>query len=161
MNIHQSDYAKPDVCGVQSCAVLKKYHAASLVMRCRIDQARSRVRGPGLMGVEEMFDRVSREAERISKTIAERAEYLSGTVQCKKPLAPMPLQTWPYLLGIAGEKQQIIDAWEAMASFAQLIRDDTRQISRLNDQNTEYLFIAVLEEVEQELEFIEAQLAQQ
>jgi DNA-binding ferritin-like protein len=48
-----------------------------------------------------------------------------------------------------------------MASFAQLIRDDTRQISRLNDPDTEDLFIAVLEEVEQELEFIEAQLAQQ
>lgn len=161
MNFHQTDYAQLDVCGVQSCAVLNKYLTASLVMRCRIEQARSRVRGPGLSGVEEMFDRVSRETERIAKAIAERAEYLSGAVQGKKPLGPMALQTWPYLLGIAGEKQQIIDAWEALASFAQLIRDDTRQISKLNDPDTEDLFIAVLEEVEQELEFIEAQLAQQ
>ncbi len=159
MNIHQTHEALPDFCRVQSCAVLKKYLAAALDLHHQVQQARRHVRGPGLIFEQEMFDKVLQEVEHLVVAITERAGYLGATVQGTIQVPPKDIQRWPYLLGIAGDKQHIIDTWEALASFARSVRDGRAQIATLNDPVTVDLFIEVVEEVDQQLCLVEAQLA--
>lgn len=59
MTIHQTHNALPECIRAQSIEILNKHFAAVIDLHGQVKQAHWNVRGPGFIGVHELFDKVS------------------------------------------------------------------------------------------------------
>ncbi len=159
MTIHNMANVLPEETRAQSIEILNKYLAATLDLQGQVKHAQWCVRAHGYMAAHEIFNKVSEEVENVTGLIAERAGSLGGKKMGAMDFAPKAPYLVPYLLGIAGEKQQIFDVWEALASFSQAVRKAIDQTVALNDENTADIFIQVMGSVEEQLRYVESQLA--
>lgn len=140
----------------QSIELLNKHLAAGIDLHAQVKQAHWNVRGPGFIGIHELFDTVADEVDGYSDLLAERAGALGGTAHGGVQVASEQSFLVPYELGIADEGLHVFAVSGALATFAQSARKAVAQAASSGDAATSDLFTEIARGVDQQLGRVEA-----
>jgi starvation-inducible DNA-binding protein len=121
---------------IQSVALLNRHLAAAIDLHAQMKQAHWNVRGPGLIAIHELFDRVSTAVEEYSDMIAERAGGLGGTANGTIQVAAEHSFLIPYPLGIADEMQHLFAVSSALAAFGGSVIEAIAKSTEIEDATT-------------------------
>ena len=143
----------------QSVELLNKHLAAAIDLHAQLKQAHWNVRGPGFIGIHELFDKVAVEVENYSDLIAERAGALGGIAQGTVQLAADRSFLVPYPLDIADEQQHIFAVSGTLAAFGQSAREARSLAATFGDADTADLFGEISRGIDRQLWFVESHAA--
>ena len=146
----------PEAIRAQSVEILNKHLAAAIDLHGQVKQAHWNVRGPGFIGVHELFDKVAGIVEDISDQLAERAAALGGTAHGTIQVAAKQSFLVPYPHEIADTTKHMFAVSASLAAFGQSTRDGIGRITQFGDADTADLFTEISRSIDQELWFIEA-----
>ncbi len=146
----------PEAIRAQSVEILNKHLAAAIDLHAQVKQAHWNVRGPGFIGVHELFDKVAELVEDMSDQLAERAAALGGTAHGTIQVAVKQSFLVPYPHGIADTTKHMFAVASSLAAFGQSTRDGIGRITQLGDADTADLFTEISRGIDQQLWFIEA-----
>jgi len=132
--------------------------ADAIDLQTQTKQAHWNVKGPHFIALHELFDKVNEDVEDYVDLIAERAVQLGGAVEGtarsvarRSTLAEYPLKT--------GTGRQHVDALSsALAAFGKLMRGAIEESQRVNDQDTNDIFIEISRGTDKWLWMVEAHL---
>jgi starvation-inducible DNA-binding protein len=132
--------------------------ADAIDLQTQTKQAHWNVKGPHFIALHELFDKVNEDVEDYVDLIAERAVQLGGAVDGtarsvakRSTLAEYPLKS--------GTGRQHVDALSsALAAFGKLIRSAIEESDRLDDKDTNDIFIEISRGVDKWLWMVEAHL---
>ena len=144
----------------KSIELLNKHLAAAIDLQAQIKQAHWNVRGPGFIGVHELFDQVSTAVLGHIDVIAERAGALGGVAHGTVQVSAQRSFLVPYPLGIADVAQHVAAVSGALAAFGESTRQAIDEAGGAGDQATADLFTAVTRDIDQQLWLVESQLLQ-
>ena len=147
----------------RSVEVLNRHLAAAIDLHAQMKQAHWNVRGPGFIGIHELFDRIATDVENCSDKIAERAGGLGGTAHgtiqvaaTRSFLIPYPLV--PYPLGIADERKHLFAVAGTLAAFGQSVRDAAGETTGFGDLDTADLLTEISRGIDLHIWFVESHL---
>ena len=143
----------------QSVELLNKHLAAAIDLHAQLKQAHWNVRGPGFIGIHELFDKVAVEVENYSDLIAERAGALGGIAQGTVQLAADRSFLVPYPLDIADEQQHIFAVSGTLAAFGQSAREASSLAATFGDADTADLFTEISRGIDRQIWFVESHAA--
>jgi starvation-inducible DNA-binding protein len=132
--------------------------ADAIDLQTQTKQAHWNVKGPQFIALHELFDKVNEDVEDYVDLIAERAVQLGGategtarSVAKRSKLAEYPLKS--------GTGRQHVDALSsALAAFGKLIRGAIEESGRVDDEDTNDIFIEISRGVDKWLWMVEAHL---
>src|SRR5207245_4816899 len=132
--------------------------ADAIDLQTQTKQAHWNVKGPHFIALHELFDKVNEDVEDYVDLIAERAVQLGGAVEGtarsvakRSTLAEYPVKS--------GNGRQHVDALSsALAAFGKLIRTAIEESARVNDEDTNDIFIEISRGVDKWLWMVEAHL---
>ncbi len=121
-------------------------------------QAHWNVRGPGFIGIHELFDKAAAQAQNHADDIAERLVQLGGTAmgRAKDVSKGSALKEYP---GDISAQEEHVDAFStALADFASQLRELIQKAEDAGDPDTADLFTSVSRDTEKMLWFVESHL---
>lgn len=142
----------------QSVELLNKHLAAAIDLHAQMKQAHWNVRGPGFIGIHELFDKVSEAVEIYSDMIAERAGGLGGTAFGTIQVAAERSFLVPYPLGVADTQQHIFAVAGALAAFGQSVREAVNTATTIGDADTADILTEISRGIDQQLWFVESHI---
>ena len=143
----------------QSIELLNKHLAAAIDLHAQVKMAHWNVRGPGFIALHELFDTVSEKVEDYSDLLAERAGGLGGTAHGTIQIAAERSFLVAYPHGIADTEQHVLAVAGSLATFGQSARDAINTAAKCGDADTADLFTEVSRGIDQQLWFVESNLA--
>lgn len=132
--------------------------ADAIDLQTQTKQAHWNVKGPDFIALHELFDKVNGDVEDYVDLLAERAVQLGGTVEgtARSVAKRTTLPEYP-LKG--GSGRQHVDALSsALSAFGKLMRSAIEESQRVNDQDTNDIFIEISRGVDKWLWMVEAHL---
>jgi starvation-inducible DNA-binding protein len=120
----------------RSVELLNKHLAAAIDLHAQVKQSHWNVRGPSVIAIHELFDKVSSEVENYSDLIAERAGGQGGTAYGTAQVAAERSFLDPYPLGIADEQEHVLAVSGTLAAFGQSAREAINQATTSGDADT-------------------------
>lgn len=140
----------------RSVELLNRHLAAAIDLHAQVKQAHWNVRGPGFIGVHELFDRLAGTVEDWSDLLAERAAGLGGTAQGTVAVAKERSFLVPYPLGVASCAKHLFAVAAAFAAFGQSAREGIGQTADFGDLVTSDLLTEISRACDQALWLVEA-----
>ncbi|OLC78918.1 MAG: DNA starvation/stationary phase protection protein Dps [Deltaproteobacteria bacterium 13_1_40CM_4_68_19] len=132
--------------------------ADAIDLQTQTKQAHWNVKGPHFIALHELFDKVNEDVEDYVDLIAERAVQLGGGVEgtARSVAKRSTLPEYPVK---AGSGRQHVDALSSvLAAFGKLARGAIEESQRVNDQDTNDIFIEISRGVDKWLWMVEAHL---
>jgi starvation-inducible DNA-binding protein len=132
--------------------------ADAIDLQTQTKQAHWNVKGPDFIALHELFDRVNGDVEDYVDLLAERAVQLGGSVEgtARSVAKRTTLPEYPVK---GGSGRQHVDALSsALAAFGKLMRSAIEESQRVNDQDTNDIFIEISRGVDKWLWMVEAHL---
>jgi len=132
--------------------------ADAIDLQTQTKQAHWNVKGPHFIALHELFDKVNEDVEDYVDLIAERAVQLGGGVEgtARSVAKRSTLPEYPVK---AGSGRQHVDALSSvLAAFGKLARVAIEESQRVNDQDTNDIFIEISRGVDKWLWMVEAHL---
>jgi starvation-inducible DNA-binding protein len=132
--------------------------ADAIDLQTQTKQAHWNVKGPDFIALHELFDKVNGDVEDYVDLLAERAVQLGGAVEgtARSVAKRTTLPEYPVK---GGSGRQHVDALSsALAAFGKLMRSAIEESQRVNDQDTNDIFIEISRGVEKWLWMVEAHL---
>ena len=132
--------------------------ADAIDLQTQTKQAHWNVKGPHFIALHELFDKVNEDVEDYVDLIAERAIQLGGGVEgtARSVAKRSTLPEYPVK---AGSGRQHVDALSSVLSaFGKLMRGAIEESQRVNDQDTNDIFIEISRGVDKWLWMVEAHL---
>jgi starvation-inducible DNA-binding protein len=132
--------------------------ADAIDLQTQTKQAHWNVKGPDFIALHELFDKVNGDVEDYVDLLAERAVQLGGAVEgTARSVAKRT--TLPEYQVKGGSGRQHVDALSsALAAFGKLMRSAIEESQRVNDQDTNDIFIEISRGVDKWLWMVEAHL---
>ena len=132
--------------------------ADAIDLQTQTKQAHWNVKGPHFIALHELFDKVNEDVEDYVDLIAERAVQLGGAAEGtarsaakRSTLAEYPVKN--------GSGRQHVDALSsALAAFGKLMRGAIEESDRVNDKDTNDIFIEISRGADKWLWMVEAHL---
>jgi starvation-inducible DNA-binding protein len=132
--------------------------ADAVDLQTQTKQAHWNVKGPDFIALHELFDKVNADVEDYVDLLAERAVQLGGTAEGTARSAAKR-STLPEYPVKAGSGRQHVDALSSvLAAFGKLMRSAIEESQRVNDQDTNDIFIEISRGVDKWLWMVEAHL---
>jgi len=138
--------------------ILNARLADSLDLKSQAKQAHWNVKGMSFIGLHELFDRVSVEAEAYTDTIAERITALGGTALGTVRVSANKSSLSEYPLEITDGADHVDALSTALADYGKKVRAGIDEADKLEDQDTADLFTEVSRGVDKLLWFVEAHI---
>ena len=132
--------------------------ADAIDLQTQTKQAHWNVKGPDFIALHELFDKVNGDVEDYVDLLAERAVQLGGTVEgtARSVAKRTTLPEYPVK---GGSGRQHVDALSsALAAFGKLMRGAIEESQRVNDQDTNDIFIEISRGTDKWLWMVEAHL---
>ena len=132
--------------------------ADAIDLQTQTKQAHWNVKGPHFIALHELFDKVNEDVEDYVDLIAERAVQLGGGVEgtARSVAKRSTLPEYPVK---AGSGRQHVDALSSvLAAFGKLMRGAIEESQRVNDQDTNDIFIEISRGTDKWLWMVEAHL---
>ena len=132
--------------------------ADAIDLQTQTKQAHWNVKGPDFIALHELFDKVNGDVEDSVDLLAERAVQLGGTVEgtARSVAKRTTLPEYPVR---GGSGRQHVDALSsALAAFGKLMRGAIEESQRVNDQDTNDIFIEISRGTDKWLWMVEAHL---
>jgi len=132
--------------------------ADAIDLQTQTKQAHWNVKGPDFIALHELFDKVNGDVEDYVDLLAERAVQLGGTVEgtARSVAKRTTLPEYPVR---GGSGRQHVDALSsALAAFGKLMRGAIEESQRVNDQDTNDIFIEISRGTDKWLWMVEAHL---
>ena len=132
--------------------------ADAIDLQTQTKQAHWNVKGPDFIALHELFDKVNGDVEDYVDLLAERAVQLGGTVEgtARSVAKRTTLPEYPVK---GGSGRQHVDALSsALAAFSKLMRGAIEESQRVNDQDTNDIFIEISRGTDKWLWMVEAHL---
>ena len=132
--------------------------ADAIDLQTQTKQAHWNVKGPDFIALHELFDKVNGEVEDYVDLLAERAVQLGGAVEgtARSVAKRTTLPEYPVK---GGSGRQHVDALSsALAAFSKLMRGAIEESQRVNDQDTNDIFIEISRGTDKWLWMVEAHL---
>ncbi|WP_237153874.1 DNA starvation/stationary phase protection protein Dps [Oryzibacter oryziterrae] len=142
----------------KSVEVLNKHLAAAIDLHGQVKQAHWNVRGPGFIGIHQLFDRVAGEVDTYADQLAERAGGLGGTAKGTVQVAAQASFLVPYSLGVADQNEHVFMVAATLAAFGQSTREAILDTSSIGDAETADLFTEISRGVDQQIWLVESHL---
>jgi starvation-inducible DNA-binding protein len=132
--------------------------AEAIDLQTQTKQAHWNVKGPDFIALHELFDKVNADVEDYVDLLAERAVQLGGTADgTARSIAKR--STLPEYPVKGGNGRQHVDALSSvLAAFGKLMRSAIEESQRVNDQDTNDIFIEISRGVDKWLWMVEAHL---
>jgi starvation-inducible DNA-binding protein len=148
----------PETTRRQMIDLLNARLADAIDLQTQTKHAHWNVKGPHFISLHELFDKVNEDVEDYIDLIAERAVQLGGAVEGtarsvakRSTLAEYPVK--------GGAGRQHVDALSsALAAFGKLVRAAVHESDRVNDDDTNDIFIEISRGVDKWLWMVEAHL---
>ena len=140
----------------QSVELLNKHLSAAIDLHAQVKQAHWNVRGPGFIGLHELFDRVATTVEDYSDLIAERTGSLGGAAFGTVQVAAANSFLVPYPLLLADCNEHVFAVSSALAAFSQSAREAISLAAKFEDAETADLFTEVSRGIDRQLWFVES-----
>lgn len=144
---------------IQSVELLNRNLATAIDLHAQVKQAHWNVRGANFIAVHKLFDTVSKEVERFSDMLAERAGGLGGDAEGTIQTVAKHTALIAYPLGVADEQQHIFAISGALAAFGEGVREASASATAFGDADTADLFTEVSRGIDLQLWFVESHLA--
>jgi starvation-inducible DNA-binding protein len=144
---------------IRSIDLLNRHLAAAIDLHGQLKQAHWNVRGPGFIGVHELFDRIAAAALGDADALAERAGALGGDARGTIRTAVADSLLLPYPHAIAGVQQHCFAVSGALAAFGESIRAASASAATVGDADTADLFTAISRQVDQNMWLVSSNLA--
>ena len=132
--------------------------ADAIDLQTQTKQAHWNVKGPDFIALHELFDKVNGDVEDYVDLLAERAVQLGGAVEgtARSVAKRTTLPEYPVK---GGSGRQHVDALSsALAAFGRLMRGAIEESQRVNDQDTNDIFIEISRGTDKWLWMVEAHL---
>jgi len=132
--------------------------ADAIDLQTQTKQAHWNVKGPDFIALHELFDKVNGDVEDYVDLLAERAVQLGGAVEgtARSVAKRTTLPEYPVK---GGSGRQHVDALSsALAAFSKLMRGAIEESQRVNDQDTNDIFIEISRGTDKWLWMVEAHL---
>jgi len=132
--------------------------AEAIDLQTQTKQAHWNVKGPDFIALHELFDKVNADVEDYVDLLAERAVQLGGAADgTARSIAKR--STLPEYPVKGGNGRQHVDALSSvLAAFGKLMRSAIEESQRVNDQDTNDIFIEISRGVDKWLWMVEAHL---
>ncbi|TMB09925.1 MAG: DNA starvation/stationary phase protection protein Dps [Deltaproteobacteria bacterium] len=132
--------------------------ADAIDLQTQTKQAHWNVKGPDFIALHELFDKVNGDVEDYVDLLAERAVQLGGAVEgtARSVAKRTTLPEYPVK---GGSGRQHVDALSSvLAAFGKLMRGAIEESQRVNDQDTNDIFIEISRGTDKWLWMVEAHL---
>ena len=132
--------------------------ADAIDLQTQTKQAHWNVKGPDFIALHELFDKVNGDVEDYVDLLAERAIQLGGSVEgtARSVAKRTTLPEYPVK---GGSGRQHVDALSsALAAFGKLMRGAIEESQRVDDQDTNDIFIEISRGTDKWLWMVEAHL---
>jgi starvation-inducible DNA-binding protein len=132
--------------------------ADAIDLQTQTKQAHWNVKGPDFIALHELFDKVNGDVEDYVDLLAERAVQLGGAVEgtARSVAKRTTLPEYPVKGG--GGRQHVDALSSALAAFGKLMRGAIEESQRVNDQDTNDIFIEISRGTDKWLWMVEAHL---
>jgi starvation-inducible DNA-binding protein len=132
--------------------------ADAIDLQTQTKQAHWNVKGPHFIALHELFDKVNEEVEDYVDLIAERAVQIGGSVEGTARSVAKRSTLAEYPLKIVTGRQHVEALSSALAAFGKIIRSAIEESDRVNDKDTNDIFIEISRGVDKWLWMVEAHL---
>jgi starvation-inducible DNA-binding protein len=132
--------------------------ADAIDLQTQTKQAHWNVKGPQFIALHELFDKVNGDVEDYVDLIAERAVQLGGEVEGTARSVAKRSKLAEYPFKSASGRQHVDALSSALAAFGKLIRGAIDESDRLNDADTNDIFVEISRGVDKWLWMVEAHL---
>ncbi len=132
--------------------------ADAIDLQTQTKQAHWNVKGPDFIALHELFDRVNGDVEDYVDLLAERAVQLGGAVEGTARSVAKRTTLPEYLVKGGSGRQHVDGLSSALAAFGKLMRSAIEESQRVNDQDTNDIFIEISRGVDKWLWMVEAHL---
>lgn len=140
----------------QSIELLNKHLAAGIDLHAQVKQAHWNVRGPGFIGIHELFYKVADEVDGYADRIAERTGGLGGTAHGGVQVAAQRSFLVSDGLGVADEGLHVFAVADTLAAFGQSVREAIGLATGTGDAATADLFTEIARGVYHQLWLVES-----
>ena len=132
--------------------------ADAIDLQTQTKQAHWNVKGPDFIALHELFDKVNGDVEDYVDLLAERAVQLGGAVEgtARSVAKRTTLPEYPVKGG--GGRQHVDALSSALAAFGKLMRGAIEESNRVDDEDTNDIFIEISRGVDKWLWMVEAHL---
>lgn len=150
----ENDLAEEDRSEMNSLMNARLASAVDLQMQMK--QAHWNVKGPGFIGLHELFDKVDEAVEGYVDLIAERIVQLGGVAEGTVRVAAGRSRLAEYPLDIADGRAHVEAVARALSTFGREVRNTIDEADELGDADTADLFTEVSRGIDKWLWFVEA-----
>ena len=137
-------------------ALLNQRLADAVDLQMQMKQAHWNVKGPSLLGLHELFDKVARTVESYVDVIAKRIVQLGGIAQGTVRVSAERSLLEEYPFTIADGAAHVGAVAKALSTFGHEARSTINQATELGDPDTADLFREISRGIDQWIWFIEA-----
>ncbi|HXT41112.1 MAG TPA: DNA starvation/stationary phase protection protein Dps [Candidatus Angelobacter sp.] len=137
-------------------ALMNQRLASAVDLQTQLKQAHWNVKGPGFIGLHELFDKVDEAVESYVDMIAERIVQLGGIAEGTVRVAASHTRLPECPLAIADGMAHVEAVSRALSTFGQEARTTIEEASILGDADTADLFTEVSRGLDKWLWFVEA-----
>jgi starvation-inducible DNA-binding protein len=137
-------------------ALMNQRLASAVDLQTQMKQAHWNVKGPGFIGLHELFDKVDEAVESYVDMIAERIVQIGGIAEGTARAAASRTRLTEYTLQIADRMAHVEAVAKALSAFGQEARGTIEEANALDDADTADLFTEVSRGIDKWLWFVEA-----
>ena len=137
-------------------ALMNQRLASAVDLQMQMKQAHWNVKGPGFIGLHELFDKVDQAVESYVDMIAERIVQLGGIAEGTVRVAVSRTRLPEYPLALADGLAHVEAVARALSTFGQEVRTTIEEANVLGDADTADLFTEVSRGIDKWLWFVEA-----
>ena len=137
-------------------ALMNQRLASAIDLQAQMKQAHWNVKGPGFIGLHELFDKVGEAVESYVDMIAERIVQLGGTAEGTVRVVASRTRLAEYPRQIADGMDHVEAVACALSTFGQEARGTIEEANALDDADTADLFTEVSRGIDKWLWFVEA-----
>jgi starvation-inducible DNA-binding protein len=148
----------PQSIRVQSIDLLNRNLAMAIDLERQAKQAHWNVKGPNLIALHELFDKVAETAEEFTDLLAERATALGGTAEGRLHTVVESSSLPRYPGEIVSGREHVDALSTALASFGKSARDAIDGAEQFGDADTADVFTEISRETDKQLWLVEAHL---
>jgi len=136
--------------------LLSQRLADGVDLQSQLKQAHWNVKGPNVIGLHELFDKIAEDSEDYVDLIAERMVQLGGVAEGTVRVAAARSSLEEYPLTIAEGSAHVRAVSQALAAFGRGARHAIDQAAKLGDADTADIFTEISRGVDKWLWFVEA-----
>lgn len=154
--MHETKNDLPEKIRLQVATLLQERLADATDLMIQAKQAHWNVKGPGFIGLHELFDKIAEDSEEYVDLIAERIVQLGGTAEGTIRLTAKKSQLPEYPLNISAGNEHVEALSHALAFFGELTRKTINQANELEDADTADILTEISRGADKYLWFVEA-----